>query len=836
MIDRQQADRLLPHHWAELQRSAIAPDVAAANVASWGPGTPRHWETERADLIRFERLPILQGETSGRKNGRYRRSLSGQLWHLDQRYRHLQAGGWRTLSDALPGLPGFDQWKADQPRQKGKRDPQTGEWRPKLDARGCPVPVKYEAPPGHPDGGGLLLPRVPDRCWELICLRQGLPLPDAATRAAGFWVWAAATPGLEVLICEGWKKALGALSAGWAAVALPGVTMGRRVTPAGTTRLIPALQALAASGRRWRICFDAEGKESTAAKVGAAAGALARSLRAAGGKVEISRLPLLPGAEKTGLDDLLAAAGPEALDRALADVGPRPVLQRQRPADRLTPAGCYISQAGPLPGPEEAPVLVLRHRMGAGKTESLSQHVAPLQAVGVPVLLASHRRALGRAAAERIGVPWAAAPCDDQRQLGIGACLDSWCPQSGLRIRGDSWPGGLLLLDEWQQALEHTLLASGTALGKRRVAVLLELAETIARCRQVIAAESGMGEPAVRLLERLTGRRALVIDSEHRPMAGRPLHCPEGLKTAEEAGAAFRVKWDELVLSRQPFLCWTSSQQHRYGNSPATLAKLHRDRIPGAITVVIDSSTPDAAAQLAADPDGFMAKQTAEAEAMGVPLALYCSPSISSGISFERWKPAAVIAFSGGRVAPEHVAQALGRVRNPEVPGWVFAPERSPGGALKVGSGATDPGRLIADLQAATAPLQHYRLLTDLQAAGDPWLQAWADLGAHRNRQRHAYRATVAGLLEAEGWELQAPEAPRPDAEATAEAISLDLNRIARCAAEAEDHALLSAPSLTSNEARDLEEKRGLEPGEKKALERHQLLSRWGLLERTRPC
>lgn len=821
---------LLPQHWEELQRSAIAPDVAALNVASFGPGTARHWEEERAELIQHKRLAIQTESVAG--NGHLQGQaghVAGALIALQQRYRHLQAGGWRTLSDTLPDVPGFDQWKCDQPRQKGKRDPQTGEWRPQVDRHGRPVPIKYEAPPGHPDGGGLLLPRVPDRCWRLICERQELPFPDAATRAAGFWVWAAATPELEVLVAEGWKKALAAISAGWAAAAVPGVTMGRRVSPDGTARLIPALQALAAPGRRWRIAFDAEAEESTAAKVGAAAGALARSLRAAGGKVEISRLPLLPGHGKVGLDDLLYGAGPEALDRALADVGPRPVLPRQRPADRLTPAGCYIAQAGPLPSPEEAPVLVLRHRMGAGKTEALSQHVAPLMAMGVAGLLASHRKAIGRAACERIGIPWAAAPGDDQRQLGVGSCIDSWCAGSGLRIRGDGWPGAVLVLDEWAQAVEHTLLASGTALGKRRVSVLLELAETIARCRQVIAAESGMGEPAVRLLERLTGRRALVIDSEHKPMAGRPLHCPEGLATPEEASAAFRVKWQELRDSGQSFLCWTSSQQHRYGNSPATLAELHR----GALTVVIDSSTKELAAELAADPDGFAERKAAEAAALGVPLALYCSPSISSGISFARWKPDCVIAYSGGRVSPEHVAQALGRVRNPEVPGWVFAPERSPGGALKVGSGATDPARLIADLQAATAPLRHHRLLADLQAAGDPWLQAWAELGAHRNRQRHAYRATIAGLLQAEGWELQAPEPPRPDAQELADCISLALNEIASIAAEAEDHALLSAPSLTSNEARDLEGKRGLEPAEKNALARHKLLSRWGLLERT---
>jgi ribonuclease HI len=49
---------LLPLHWAELQASAIAADVAAANVASWGPGTPRHWEAERAELVAYARLQL----------------------------------------------------------------------------------------------------------------------------------------------------------------------------------------------------------------------------------------------------------------------------------------------------------------------------------------------------------------------------------------------------------------------------------------------------------------------------------------------------------------------------------------------------------------------------------------------------------------------------------------------------------------------------------------------------------------------------------------------------------------------------------------------------------
>jgi len=799
---------LLPHHWAELQASAIAPDVSAANVASWGPGTDRHWETERAELVAHARLTIQTSSTtaSGHPQGQAG-FLADRLIRLDSRYRHLQSGGWRTLSDALPGLPAFDQWKPDQARPKADRPGQA---------------IKYEAPPRFPDGGGLLLPQVPDRCWALICERQGLPFPDDATRAAGFWPWAAATPRLQLLICEGWKKALAAMGAGWAAVALPGVAMGRRVDADGSARLIPALQLLGAKDRPWLIAFDAERKPATAAKVGAAAGALAASLRAAGGRPDVARLPLLPGADKTGLDDLLAAAGPEALDRALANTGPRPVLPRLRAADAVAPAGQWLGDACPLPSPEVAPFVVVQAPMGCGKTRAAAAAVAPLQAVGVPVLMPSHRQALGQAAATAVGVPWCPEPDSDARQMGAAGCLDSWCPDSRLRITGDGWSGGGLLLDELMQQLEHLLLSTGTALGdSRRVAVLRTLAEQLPRMRQTIAMDAQLADWGVGLLERLTGRRAYLIRSDHKPMAGRALHCYEGTQAPV---AAFRVKLAELIQAGRPFLCWSSAQQAGQANAPQTLAEWHRQARPADLVDVIDSAAPELAAELAADPDGFAERRTAEAAAKGGSWALYCSPAISSGISFERWKPAAVIAYSGGRIAPEHAAQALARVRSPEVPAYLFAPDRCPGAALRVGSGATDPAELIAKLRAVADPL-----LGVLEAAGadGAWLQAWAELGAHRNRQRFAYRATLAGLLQAEGWELQA-QGLEPDQEHAAE-LHKELGTIAAAALAIEDQALIEAEPITAAEAAELDRRRQLEPSERASLARFHLADRWAL-------
>ena len=247
---------MLLHHLAELRASGIPDDLPAANVRSFGAGTECHWKDELSELLAYARSAIQTGSITASGHPQSQPGhLATRLSRPDNRYRHLQLGGWSTLSEALLGF--------------------------------------------H-DGGGLLLPRIPDTYWRRICERQGLPFPDAAARSGGFWL-SLATPGLQLLICEGWKKALAAVACGWAAVATPGVQMGRRRAADGRERLIEALQLLNASGRRWLIAFDAEAKRSTAAKVGSAAGCLARCLCAAGGRPEVAWLPLLSrGAQPAG--------------------------------------------------------------------------------------------------------------------------------------------------------------------------------------------------------------------------------------------------------------------------------------------------------------------------------------------------------------------------------------------------------------------------------------------------------------------------------------------------------------------------------------------------------
>ncbi|MEB3276193.1 MAG: DUF3854 domain-containing protein [Cyanobacteriota bacterium] len=776
-----------PHHLAEwVDGSAVAPELAAANLQT---------------ITGTDVLEVLAGTRLEQLRGWAQQYTTGAVAHLLRPLEPVAAaGGWwcsglDPLADWAP--MGWGCFKPDQPRWDADRNRQR----------------KYEHPISEP--ARLFWLRVPAGVAQLVADRHGLPLPsavsaDSAGTGGAFWRWWAQTPALPLVITEGAKKAAALLSAGVPAVAAPGIWNPAPRNPAtGRPELLAELARQPLKGRPAWVLYDWSDSQQGRDDVARAARRVGELLKAAGALVLVG---VCPGPHK-GADDHLAAGGTwEQLAAQLCPLTPAPVLPRLRPADQVAPAGQWLGVAAPLPAPEHAQLVVAAAPMGCGKTEAVAAALAPLAADGVPVLMPSHRQALGQAAAERIGVPWCPAPGSDERLQGVAGCWDSWCPNSGLEITGTGWNGGVMVLDEVAQGLEHLLLSTGTALADRRAAVLRTAAEQLPRQRQVIALDAQLPEWAVALLERLTGRRAHLITSDHQPMAGRPLHAPAGFTTPAAAADAFRAKWAELVASGQPFLCWTSAQQAGSKNAPQTLAALHRQRVPDARVLVIDSTTPEAAAAMAANPDQVAAGYD----------AIYCSPAISSGLSWARWRPAAVIAYAGGRIAPEHAAQALARVRCPEVPAYLFAPEVAPGGALRVGSGATDPAELIHHLQAVGDPL-----FGVLETAGDPWLQAWAELGAHRNRQRYAYRATIAGLLEREGWQLQA--AGSNYCRTTAGQVTDQLEAITTAALEAEEQAILNAELITTLEAIDLSKKRQLEPSERYALQRYRLAERWAL-------
>ena len=809
--DPQYAQR--SRHLAEwIGGSAVDPALAAVNLQ-----TIRGADV--LDGLAGDRLAALGGHAQQYATAPVRRLL-GPLEPI------AETGGWWCS-----GLDPLADWG---PMAWGCFKPDVPRW-----DHGRNRARKYEAPLGVPTRSIWL--RVPAAVAQTVADRWGFPLPSAvsadSTGAAGsFWQWVAAEPRLPVVVTEGAKKAAALLTVGVPAVGLPGVDNGAKRTGekgpdgrrTGPVELLSDLAALSWAKRRAWVLFDWSDSERGRRDVARAARRLGRHLRAAGAVVEVGTCP---GPAK-GADDHLAAGGTwEQLAAGLGPIAAEPELPRIRRPDVIAPAGQLLEHTTPIPAPEVAPVVAIAAPMGTGKSRSTAAAVGPFLAEGVPVLNITHRTSLGRAQSEALGLPWAdeARPGTVERLQGLGLCFDSTCPSSGLRINPADWSGPdgrgpVVALDEWGQGVEHLLFSTGTAVAARRVEVLETVGRLIGSARQVIAGDAQLSGPALQLLEDLSGKRAHLIGSAHLPFAGRRFHCPEGL-SPKQANQQARAKLAELIKGGRPFLVWTTAQQAGSKNSAQNLARLHLQHRPGARLLVVDSENPDDAARLAADPNGVAAAYD----------AIYCTPAISSGLSIEvQGHFAAVLLLSGGTVAPHHVAQAAARVRDTACPVWCFAPERSPGDHLRIGSGDLEPAALLRSLGHTER-----HLLADLIAAGGydpetnnpgPWLRCWAALAASRNRARLAYSATVRGLCEREGWDVVATtETPSVELEGIAQSVSVELEGIATEARAAEARAVIEAEPITTDEAAELSKRRNLSPAERAQLQRHRIAAAWGL-------
>lgn len=706
-------DGLLAQHWEELQASAIAADVAVLNVTSFGPGTDRHWETERAELLAHARLKIQTEKLAGNGYAQAQPGyLSEALLNLDKRYRHLAAGGWRSLSAQLEGLARFDQWKPDEPRERADKPLH---W------------IKYEAPPSFPDGGGLLLPNVPERCWRLICERQGLPFPDATTVAGGFWPWALETPGLQLLIVEGWKKALAAVSAGWAAVALPGVTMGRRVGPDGSDRLIAALQALSCAGRRWAICFDRDLKAETRAKVVSAAQKLANCLLGTGAKPAIAYLPKQAGG-KTGLDDYLAANGKDALDA---------VLGKAKPWERITQWVAGHFRQSDIPRTEDAGLVALVGGMGSNKTGSIGE----MAAAGVPVVAITHRRSLADQMGARLGIPvLREGQMFGGDELGLRrgcvVVLDSSHPGGSCAISPSFCKGKLLFIDEADAVLVHALTA-GTEIKKHRVPVLQNLVACIREAGQVVIASAHLNSDTITAYEEMRGHRAIVVRSRLKPAAGRKL-------TLMGKATGLIVILQEFCKKKEPFIFHTGSKDPSSKWGPALLHDLVATFWPDASVLIMDSDT-------IRDPEHPASKAIRDPSMLLAYDVVIATPVLETGFSIEdpgqHFK--AVLVYSSGHLPATAVVQSLGRLRSP-AERFVHVARAG----RKLANGATDADEVREDRD------QHAKQVLDLFVAGcglpsleiDAFYRWWQELVSVRNREAGIYQKKVLDLAEAEGY------------------------------------------------------------------------------------
>lgn len=347
-------DHIEARHWIEWLDSAVDSDIIHLNV--------RSMDGQRAYeyLCYSERLP---------------RTNIGRLatWVL-RRYTHTSSGGWWCS-----GLDPLDNW---QPMLWGCFKPD----RPVRDEKG--KLVKYEHPPKTNTKAFFL--RVPLHIWQRVARRYNTPMPEKCVvtsdgEALGFWAWVLEN-NIPITITEGAKKAGALLTAGCAAIALPGIDSGYR-TPKdtagnkiGNSYLIPELKHFATLGRRVDFCFDHDSKRKTVRSVNRAISKTGQLLTQVGSNVWVISWQQ----PEKGVDDFLKVHGSVVFERVASNATTLELWSGKSYSQLTYPADVSVSRRylGFISIPLSAQLVAIKSPKGTGKTHSLESVVGDALACG----------------------------------------------------------------------------------------------------------------------------------------------------------------------------------------------------------------------------------------------------------------------------------------------------------------------------------------------------------------------------------------------------------------------------------------------------------------------
>ena len=685
---------------------------------------------------------------------------------------------------------------------------------------GAPIALDDEGQPRsyHQATGKPLevfCPKVTVAIWREIAAKHNLPMPKfpvvALGEALGFWDWVVAS-GCPTVITEGEKKACCLIGRGYAAIGLPGIHTGYRVTeygeeitkPDGTTyrkaiarELCEVLQALDTRERVITILFDFRAGDYSQSQEFKAASTTAKLFKNARGFIA-----QLPGPHK-GVDDFAVAGGD--VDAVVAAARSINEIQKEslkgfskeirKKAWALTHPAAWECNQRYLDIPYHSGLVGVKSPKGTGKTYDLIKLIAQTHAQGRKVLLLTHRVVLGRAICKAVGIPWIEEMNSDAdrktegKAMGFGLCVDSLHPLSQASFDPLAWEGALVIVDEVEQVFWHLLNASTCR--ENRPAIL----STMRTLFQSVLSTDG----TVRLQDADLSDISIDFVREFAETDIKPWIAVNHWQPSEPWQIKFydtqHVKGgtkddpsgllkDSVARVNQGAKIWVccDSQKAKSTYGSKNLEKYYRTRCPGKKILRIDAET-------VANPE-HPAYQCAEkiTELAALYDIVICSPSLATGVSVElRGHFNAVFGIFQGAISDNEVRQSLARVREP-VNRFVWCRQISVG---KIGNGESNYKEVAKSKEKdCRYNLQLLRDIDfDLDKAHNPVvLKFWAKYAARVNSSVWDFRETVREGLEAEGHILT--DCPDDDSDTRGEIKTLRiLNQVeeAVAVAEAED-------------------------------------------------
>ncbi|MEH2166624.1 MAG: plasmid replication protein, CyRepA1 family [Nostoc sp.] len=773
-------------HLTEWLNSGVDEEIIALNVRSLHGTTP------------YEYL-LYSPKISRRNDGRLRdRDL--------KKYQHIELGGWWCSGiDPLNNyvLMMWGCFKPDHPRR---------------DRQKIHKFIKYEHPYREETRAFFLL--VPNRIWVKVSNRSGIPITEFDLKHPGgfwHWVWQHNVP---VTIVEGVKKAGALLTAGYAAIAIPGVNAGYRTpndeygTAIGKPSLILDLKHFATQGRLVNICFDQDNKPETVQRVRTAISRMGRLLVNEGCSLRVIDLPL--GAEK-GVDDFIVAKGQPAFD-ALYNTAVALELWEIKLFTLLTyPPSIALNQRflGQLLVPEGEKLIILKAPKGTGKTEWLATEVAKAHDQGRRVLIITHRIQLGEALCNRFSVNYVTEvhTSETGTLLGYGVCVDSLHQESQARFNPNDWSNDVIIIDECDQVFWH-LLNSGTEVQKRRVAVLKNLKQLVQNVLgssqgKIYLSSADVSDTDVKYVLSLAGEyrvNPFVIVNNYRDSAGNCYNYsgsnPKNLIAALDKA---------ITIGGHHLLC-CSAQKAKSKWGTQALEERFRRKFPHLRILRIDSES-------VADPShaafGCIAHLNKILTQYDLVIA---SPSLETGVSIDiRGHFDGVWGIFQGVQPVNSVRQMLARLRE-TVDRHIWVREW---GMSVVGNGSTSIGGLLRSQHVATQA--NIALLS--AADNDDYsfvdqnfqpesLQTWGKRGSVINVEMRRYRESVLGGLVEDGYSvIDAEDVDDDESGAVIESVKAASQELYA----SECQAIAQADELSQTELKKLQDKRA-----KTKTERHQ--------------
>ncbi|MGL5938877.1 MAG: plasmid replication protein, CyRepA1 family [Waterburya sp.] len=747
------------------------------------------------------------------------------------RYAHTEHGGWWVSGiDILTGFESlWGQFKPDCPYQYQEEyrgfDPQS-KAKNKI--------IKYEPPKNVPTE--IFALSVPLHLWKAIALRYDIPLPENIVvtedgKANGFWAWVIEHPSVPLIITEGAKKAGALLTAGYVAVALPGIYNGYRQkkddygNKIGLPTLIPQLKAFAQKEREIIFCFDNDVKPKTVKNVRMAIASTGRLFAKQGCRVSAITW-IYP---EKGVDDLIAALGVDCFNE---------LYKARLPLSRFNLISLLdLSKYNPLQinerylsenlvTPEFAQIIGLRSPKGTGKTEWLVRRIQKFIREGKPVLVITHRIQLAKALCARFGIDHIEEVKNSETKgiLGYGLCIDSLHSNSSAHFNPDHWSEAVVVLDECEQVIWHTLESSTCR--DNRVAII----ENFQRLLQIVISTGGkiylsdadLSCIAIDYVQQLIGVPVdiWIVDNVYKSRRKRQLYTYSGSDPRDLVSALVK----DLKRGEKALIHTTGQKtQSKWGsiNLESYLKKL----FPGLKILRIDSESVSEPGHQAM---GCM-------ENLNAILPLYdiviCSPVVETGVSIDltgHFNSVWCIAY--GLQTVDAVCQALERLRD-DVPRHIWIKTTAKGN--RIGNGSTSFQALLRSQNQQTKSnillLQQagFDEFDDLDANFCPSsLFAWAKRACLVNVGKNNYRQEIINKLLSEGYELVQSEAIDIDDSQTVK------NQIKETAQQNYQQFCQAVPQVdtpSDSELETLANKKAKTPQERLIERKGKLIKRYGL-------